>query len=265
MRFDQAIAQLFPDISRSRAAQRIKNGDFTVNGKVIKKPSYKIHEEAIIEETTNSIPYVSRGGLKLEAALQHFEIDPANLVCLDVGASTGGFSQCLLNHGASLIYAVDVGTSQLQDQLRNNPKIRVMENRDIRNIDPSELDPQPLLVVADVSFISLSKIWDAMASLAIAEADFIVLFKPQFETEKKALSKSGVIHDPKITFESLMSLLTKLSQVHFELQAMLASPILGKQGNVEFLLHLSRKNQACIKQDQIKAIVFAAYQKGEKR
>ena len=265
MRFDQAIVKRFPDISRSRAAQRIKNGDFTVNGKIVKKPSYQISEDAVIQETSNSIPFVSRGGLKLESALHAFAINPTDLTCLDVGASTGGFTQCLLNHGASRVYAVDVGTSQLEVRLRNNPKVHVMENRDIRGIDPEELDPKPTLVVADVSFISLRKIWVPMAKLACADADFVVLFKPQFETEKKALSKSGVVHDPKAAFESLLTLLDQLAQDHFTLQAMLASPILGKQGNTEFLLHICRANQSLLQHDQIRAIVFTAYQKGEKR
>lgn len=263
MRFDQTIAKLYPEITRSRAVQRIKNGDFTINGKVVTKPSRQIQDEDVVEEAGNSIPFVSRGGLKLEAALQVFEIKPKKLICMDVGASTGGFTQCLLNHEADKVYAVDVGTSQLEKRLRSNPKVIVMENRDIRSIEPKELDPQPNLIVADVSFISLSKIWDPMAKLALPDANFVVLFKPQFETEKKALSKSGVITDPKITFEALLALLQTLAQDHFHLQAMIASPIHGKQGNVEFLLHIRRSNQTCVTQDQIKRTVFTAYQKGD--
>lgn len=265
MRFDLAITKKYNHISRSRAAQRIKNGDFAVNGRTIKKPSYTVHENDRIEETSNSIPFVSRGGLKLEAAINRFSIRVQDQVCMDVGASTGGFTQCLLNHHATKVYAIDVGTSQLENRLRDDPRVVVLENRDIRNITPDELNPQPSLVVADVSFISLRKIWNEMSTLAQSSAEFVVLFKPQFETEKKALSKHGVVSSPKIAYESLARLLKQLQLDQFFLRAMIPSPIQGKQGNVEFLLHINYGTSTCMRDEEIKRIVFAAYHKGEKQ
>ncbi len=265
MRFDVAITQLFAEISRSRAVQRIKNGDFTVNGRIIKKPSHSIHEGDRIEESCNSIPFVSRGGLKLEAALQEFAVPVEDQVCMDVGASTGGFTQCLLNHGAKSVYAIDVGNCQLSDSLRSNPQILVMENRDIRSIEIEELFVKPKLVVADVSFISIRKIWSDILRLSDREACFLFLFKPQFETEKKALSKNGIVRNPKVVLQSLRRLILELEAGHYYLQGIIPSPIQGKKGNVEFLLHINADKNGSIPAEEIEKIVFDAYQKGEKK
>jgi 23S rRNA (cytidine1920-2'-O)/16S rRNA (cytidine1409-2'-O)-methyltransferase len=265
MRFDIAITELFEEISRSRAVQRIKNGDFTVNGRVIKKPSCSIHEGDRIEESRNSIPFVSRGGLKLEAALQAFDVSIHDQVCMDVGASTGGFTQCLLNHGAKYVYAIDVGDCQLNDSLRSNARIQVMENRDIRSIDLIELGTKPKVVVADVSFISIRKIWLDVLRLSEQDAVFLFLFKPQFETEKKALSKGGIVRNPKVVLQSLRRLILELEAAHYYLHGMVPSPIQGKKGNVEFLLHIEEAKNDSLGAEEIEKIVFDAYQKGEKK
>lgn len=265
MRFDLAITEMFSEISRSRAAQRIKNGDFTVNGRLIKKPSHTIHEGDRIEESRNSIPFVSRGGLKLEAALERFSVSVQDQVCMDVGASTGGFTQCLLNHGAKLVYAIDVGDCQLSDSLRTNPQIQVMENRDIRSIQLEEIDVRPKIIVADVSFISIRKIWADIVRLSDQGARFLLLFKPQFETEKKALSKNGIVRNPKVVLQSLRKLIFELEADHYYLQGIIPSPIKGKKGNFEFLLHIEGDKTGAASPEEIEKIVFDTYQKGEKK
>lgn len=265
MRFDVAITELFSEISRSRAAQRIKNGDFTVNGRVIKKPSRSIQAGDRIEESCNSIPFVSRGGLKLEAALEGFAVSVQGQVCMDVGASTGGFTQCLMNHGASFVYAVDVGDCQLNDSLRNNPQILVMENRDIRSIESEEIAVKPAIVVADVSFISIRKIWSDIHRLSVNNATFLLLFKPQFETEKKALSKKGIVRNPKVVLQSLRKLILELEATQYCLEGIMPSPIHGKKGNVEFLLHITANQKDSLPVESMERIIFDAYQKGEKK
>ncbi|MEI6528572.1 MAG: TlyA family RNA methyltransferase [bacterium] len=224
--------------SRNVAVQLIENGVVFASGKQISKPSEKI-DEAYVIEVQAELPYVGRGGFKLEKALTDFKIDVKDAIALDVGSSTGGFTDCLLQRGAKKVYAIDVGTNQLDSKLKNDPRVISMEKTDIRSLAP--LPDQISLAVIDVSFISLTQILSAVKKLVIVGGDIVALVKPQFETPPEAKNKSGVVRN----IEEQTAVIKKVKdfalKIGLEVIAESRSPITGGSGNVEYLLHL--KNQ----------------------
>lgn len=220
--------------SRARAQAAIAAGLVSADGVVLRKASETVLAAAAIEAQA-AHPYVSRGGVKLAAALDAFGFDPAGLICLDVGASTGGFSDVLLRRGAAHVYAVDVGQAQLHESLHGNPRLTSLESQDIRTLDPALFGQAPALAVIDVSFISLKLVLPAVAALLAPKARLIALVKPQFETKRSALKK-GVLRDEALQQQICAEIAEVAIGLGFTVRGLIPSPIEGGDGNREFLL-----------------------------
>lgn len=225
--------------SRAKAREAIEAGLVTVNGRVVTKPSATIADDAEIMAAA-PYPWVSRGGVKLAHALDAFGVDVADRFCLDVGASTGGFTDVLLSRGARHVVAVDVGRDQLHERLRRDPRVTSLEAQDARNLTPAQLGESPSLVVMDASFISLSALLPHALSLAAPAADLVALIKPQFEAGRGAVKK-GVVRDEKIHAEVCSRVRTEIEALGWRSLGVVASPIEGGDGNREFLIHAARK------------------------
>jgi 23S rRNA (cytidine1920-2'-O)/16S rRNA (cytidine1409-2'-O)-methyltransferase len=233
-RADQLLVERGLFESRTRAQAAIAAGLVTANGIVLRKPSDRVATDAVIEAAPEH-PWVSRGGLKLSAALDHFGFDPAGRVCLDVGASTGGFTEVLLARGARRVYAVDVGHGQLHARLRDRPEVISFEETDIRTLDPARLPDPPDLAVADVSFISLKLILPALDRLLRRPAELVALIKPQFEAGRKHLKK-GVVRDAAVHAAVCADIAAFAASLQWNPAGIIPSPIQGGEGNLEFLL-----------------------------
>jgi len=239
-RLDQAIVAAGLAESRARAQALIAAGVVLVNGVAAKKSSQKVNSYAEIVVTQNPNPWVSRAALKLDYALKEFGLSPNAAVCLDVGASTGGFTDCLLQHGAAKVYAVDVGYGQLDWSLRQDERVVVMERTNIRGVSSADLDEAPSLFVADCSFISLKKILEALVPLLADDAEGLVLIKPQFEARKEQVGEGGVIRDPEIHQEVINKVIDEATALGFTVSNVVPSPLEGPAGNKEFLAYLTR-------------------------
>jgi len=222
--------------SRQKAQAMILAGEVRVEGLRQEKAGAQVPESSRIEVTSRLQKYASRGGLKLEGALVDFSVNPANLVCLDLGSSTGGFTDCLLQQGAARIYAVDVNTNQLAWKLQQDPRVIRIE-RNARELRPNDI-PEPVeLVVADVSFISVTKILMSAVALAKASAIFLILIKPQFELRREDVSAGGIVKDPVLHKKAIESIQSHAQKAGLEPLAIAPSRITGTEGNQEFFLH----------------------------
>jgi 23S rRNA (cytidine1920-2'-O)/16S rRNA (cytidine1409-2'-O)-methyltransferase len=224
--------------SRARARAAIEAGLVTADDRQVSKPSETIAEDAVIQAEP-AHPFVSRGGVKLAGALERYPIDIEDHVCLDVGASTGGFTEVLLANGASLVFAVDVGTGQLHPSLRGHPKIVSMEETDIRSYEGRRLPARPDVVVIDVSFISLKSVLPVALSLAAAPMHLLALIKPQFEAERKH-NKGGIIRDAAVHQEICDDIAAFAASLGCTGIEVFSSPIKGGDGNIEFFLGARR-------------------------
>jgi 23S rRNA (cytidine1920-2'-O)/16S rRNA (cytidine1409-2'-O)-methyltransferase len=224
--------------SRAKAQAAIAAGLVTANGQPVRKASEEIPVDAVIHATP-AHPYVSRGGVKLAAALDRFGFDPKDRICLDVGASTGGFTQVLLESGARRVHAVDVGTAQLHASLRNRDDVVVMETTDIRALDAAAFPAPPQLVVIDVSFISLKLALPPALQLAAPDARLVALIKPQFEAGRDAVKK-GVVRDAAIHAAVCEDIAGFVTGLGWTVHGVIPSPIAGGDGNREFLLGAAR-------------------------
>jgi len=223
--------------SRERARALIMEGKVTVNGIPVEKPGKEVPTDASLS-VKQDMPYVSRGGLKLEAALDYFRIDPSGLRILDAGAATGGFSDCLLQRGAARIIAVDVGYGQLHWKLRNDPRVTVIERTNIRFLEKGSL-PHPVdAAVADLSFISLKLVLPRFKEFLPVGGWFVPLVKPQFEAGRADVGKGGVVRDASKIRAAVDSVKTFAESCGFQVLAQMESPIKGPKGNREFFLHL---------------------------
>ncbi len=221
--------------SREKARALILAGQVLVNGQKADKAGATVDTAAKIELLAQP-RYVGRGGLKLEAALDRFSIHVAGKICLDVGSSTGGFTDCLLQRGAARVYAIDVGTGQLDWKLRNNPRVIVQEQVNARYLTREQV-PEPIaLAVCDVSFISITMILPALAPLLAQDAEMVILVKPQFELDRAQVGKGGIIRDPALHQQACQRVEKAVQALGFHTQ-IIPSPILGAEGNREFLLH----------------------------
>jgi len=236
-RADQALVARGLAESRSKAQALIMAGVVFSGESRIDKPGQPIADDAALTLRGQDHPWVSRGGLKLEKALDHFAIDPAGLVCLDLGASTGGFTDVLLARGAARVYAVDVGHGQLAWRLRNDPRVVVLERTNARYLTCAEV-PEPVdLVVCDASFIGLETLLPAPLALTASGARLVALIKPQFEVGKGRVGKGGVVRDPVLHAEVCRRIERWLAaQPGWRVQGLTESPILGPEGNKEFLI-----------------------------
>jgi len=226
--------------SRSRAQRMIEAGRVRVDGQVITRPGHPVDPEAEIEILSYE-PYVGRGGEKLEAALEMFRVNPKARICLDVGASTGGFTDCLLQHGAAKVYAIDVGHDQLHPSLRSDERVVVREGLNARYLEPQDVDQSDniSLVTIDVSFISLRLILPALVDIVAERAEIIALVKPQFEVGAKALPTDGVVKNEADRERALQDLRAFIaSETPWTVVGEMRSPIQGSNGNIEFLVHL---------------------------
>ncbi len=226
--------------SRERARALIKDGAVLVNGFPATKPGSIVSTAATIALKQKDFPYVSRGGLKLEKALEAFHVNLQTAVCLDIGASTGGFTDCLLQHGAQRVYAVDVGYGQLAWKLRKDARVIVIERTNARQISHNEIPEHVDLVTIDVSFISLRLIVPAVLPLLKPAANIIALIKPQFEVGKGQVGKGGVVKDKCLHDEVILSLRDFFESVGLKCPRVIPSPILGPKGNKEFLAFLRK-------------------------
>ncbi|MDD4179665.1 MAG: TlyA family RNA methyltransferase [Candidatus Margulisbacteria bacterium] len=247
-RLDQLLVEraLFP--SRTRAQAAIMAGLVYVDGQKIDKAGQLIKDGAGVEVRGEVHPFVGRGGVKLAHALKEFKIDVTGRTALDVGASTGGFTDCLLQNGAAKVYAIDVGYGQLDWKLRNDLRVIVMERTNIRDLTWDELKQKtpnselrtPNLAVIDVSFISLSKVFPAVYNLLADEAEVVALIKPQFEAKREQVGKGGIVRSDEVRSEVVEKVKVAAEAIGFKVKGLTQSPIEGADGNVEFLIHLAK-------------------------
>lgn len=231
--------------SRDRAREAVASGQITVNGAVAQKAARLVLPGDALELSGPPARFVSRGGEKLEGALTAFGLDVTGLRCCDVGSSTGGFTDCLLQKGATAVVAVDVGRAQMHERLAEDRRVTLYERTDIRDVDPTEIGAPFEIVTADVSFISLTSVMSCLADLAAPGGPVVALVKPQFEVGRQEASRGrGVIRDPKQWRAALDRVLEAATTAGLAPQAAIPSPLKGAQGNVEFFLHLERGGAA---------------------
>lgn len=237
-RLDKLMVERGLAPSREKAQALIMAGQVVVGDHAAQKAGQQVTDEVEIRIKGEVMPYVSRGGLKLAQGLDAFEIDPAGRIAIDVGASTGGFTDCLLQRGAKRVYAVDVGYGQLAWKLREDARVVVMEKTNIRHLQPEQLEPLPDLAVIDASFISLNLVLPPTLALLARPAEVVALVKPQFEVGKGAVGKGGIVRDPKLHEEVLAGMEHLAAELGAELLGICDSPITGADGNREFLMGL---------------------------
>lgn len=227
--------------SREKAKAVIMAGNVLVNGQREDKAGTMIDVKAEITVKGSQLKYVSRGGLKLEKAMSHFNLTLAGKVCMDVGASTGGFTDCMLQNGAVKVYSVDVGHGQLDWGLRNDERVVCMEKTNIRYVVPEDIAEPPAFVSIDVSFISLTKVLLPVRNLMTEDGEIVCLIKPQFEAGREKVGKKGVVRDPKVHEEVIHKVIDYAAEIGLESLDLEFSPIKGPEGNIEYLLHLKKK------------------------
>ena len=238
IRLDQYLVQNGLVQSRERAKALIMAGVVFVNQQKVDKAGEMIKEDAVVEVRGHDIGYVSRGGLKLEKAMKCFPLTPNGKVCMDIGASTGGFTDCMLQNGAQKVYAVDVGYGQLDWKLRGDPRVVCMERTNARYLTHEQIPQELDFASVDVSFISLGLILPALDGLLSPEGEAVCLVKPQFEAGREKVGKKGVVRDPAVHLEVLETFLHHAKENHFTVLGITYSPIRGPEGNIEYLGYL---------------------------
>ncbi|MBE2203361.1 MAG: TlyA family RNA methyltransferase [Chthoniobacterales bacterium] len=236
-RLDVALVERGFFDSREKARRAIMAARILLDGQPSTKPGTLIPADARLEVIAKE-KYVGRGGYKLEAALDAFRVDPAGRICADFGASTGGFTDCLLQRGATRVFAIDVGHGQLAWSLRQDPRVEVREGVNVRHLKAGEIDPAPSLAVADVSFISLTLIFPAIFALLPPESDMVVLIKPQFELSKSEVGRGGIVREESLRLRAVEKIRASVEGFGHRWLAAIPSPITGRDGNVEYLAHI---------------------------
>lgn len=226
--------------SRERAKTNIMAGKIFVDGQRVDKAGEKVNIDAEIIFKGQEMPYVSRGGLKLEKAMKEFDITLNDKVCMDIGASTGGFTDCMLQNGASKVFSVDVGYGQFAWKLRTDPRVVCMERTNIRYVTPEDIGEKINFASIDVSFISLKKIMPATINLLSDDGEVVALIKPQFEAGKEKVGKKGVVRDINVHKEVVMSIVENLQKENLNVISLSYSPIKGPEGNIEYLVYFSK-------------------------
>ena len=257
-RLDVLLVERLYAETRSKAQAIIMSGNVYVNGQKADKPGTSYEETVEIEVRGAVCPYVSRGGLKLEKALRDFGVKPEGFVCSDSGASTGGFTDCLLQQGASKVFAIDVGYGELNWKIRNDPRVVVMERTNIRYVTPEDLGEPLDLSVIDVSFIGLEIVLPTIKNLLKpGEGQVVCLIKPQFEAGKENIGKNGVVRDPKVHKMVLDKFVDLAHGLGFTILGLTFSPVKGPAGNIEFLGHLTLADQPGIQPDTADVVAQA--------
>ncbi len=248
-RLDSFLVDLGYFDNKSKASATILAGSVKIDDVVITKSGFQIDPSKAYQIEIKSMPYVSRGGFKLEKALKTFDVEVKDRVCLDAGASTGGFTDCLLQNGAKKVYAVDVGHSQIAWKFRSDERVKVIEKTNIKNCDFSEIyqenDEVADLLVMDLSFISITKVLANLKNLLKPEFhELICLIKPQFEAGKSLIEKGGVVRDKNVHIDVIKNVIEFAENLGYKSINLTHSPIKGPSGNIEYLVHLSTKNEA---------------------
>ena len=253
------VERLYAD-SRTKAQAIIMSGNVYVNGQKADKPGVSYEENVLVEvRNGGGCPYVSRGGLKLEKASRDFGVNPTGFVCSDSGASTGGFTDCLLQQGARKVFAIDVGYGQLDWKIRSDPRVVVMERTNIRYVTPEQLGEPLDLSVIDVSFISLKIVLPTIKTLLKEDGQVLCLIKPQFEAGKEKVGKKGVIREKSTHKEVLDNFVALADELGFTILGLTFSPVKGPEGNIEFLGHLTLRQTEGIRPDTA-AVVEQAHE-----
>ena len=261
IRLDQYLCQNGLVQSRERAKALIMSGIVFVNNQKADKAGEMFAEDATVEVRGHDIGYVSRGGLKLEKAMQVFPMTPNGKVCMDIGASTGGFTDCMLQNGATKVYAVDVGYGQLAWSLRSDERVVNMERTNIRHVTPDMLADQIEFFSVDVSFISLKHIFPVADAICVPGANGVCLVKPQFEAGREKVGKKGVVRESSTHIEVIRNAIGFALQNHFSVRGLDYSPIKGPEGNIEFLIHVVHDGeQQAPSEEDIQSVVNAAHQ-----
>lgn len=263
-RLDVALTLRGLTPSRAKAAALISSGCVAVNGKVCQKSSQSVLDGDLIEITKQE-RFVSRGGYKLLQAMETFSIDLQDRLCMDVGASTGGFTDCMLQFGAKKVYAVDVGTDQLDQKLRKNPRVVSKEQCNFRYVTKEDI-PEPIdFASVDVSFISLNKILPTLYSLLAPKGSAVCLIKPQFEAGKENLSKTGVVRNANVHIRVIAGVLEEIQAIGFIPLGLTFSPITGPKGNIEYLVYITKDSTCCGQTIEPRQVVESAHKElGEK-
>ncbi|MBE6936031.1 MAG: TlyA family RNA methyltransferase [Ruminococcaceae bacterium] len=261
MRIDRYLVERGLAPSRERARAMIQAGQVYVAGRQITKPAEAVAEDAVPEIRGEVLPFVSRGGLKLQKAVAAYALDLAGRVAMDVGSSTGGFTDCMLQSGAGKVYAIDVGTDQLHPSLREDPRVVVMEQRNAREMTPDWFDETPDFAATDVSFISVRLILPAMYACLAPGGQAVILVKPQFEAGRSRVGKNGVVRDKRVHQEVLTETAQFAAALGFSVRALDYSPITGPEGNIEFLMLLEKGNETALSiPDAAARVVNAAHE-----
>lgn len=245
--------------SREKAKAIIMSGNVYVQGQKEDKAGTMFPDTVQVEVRGNTLPYVSRGGLKLEKAMTHFGITLEGKVCMDVGASTGGFTDCMLQNGAVRVYAIDVGHGQLDWRLRNDPRVVCMEKTNIRYVVPDDIQEPACFSSIDVSFISLTKVLGPVRELLTEDGEIVCLIKPQFEAGREKVGKKGVVRDPAVHEEVIEKVISCSRQLGFGICHLEYSPIKGPEGNIEYLLHIRKNGTTCENDVNVQEIVGQAH------
>ncbi|WDA40261.1 TlyA family RNA methyltransferase [Erythrobacter sp. BLCC-B19] len=240
-RVDQLLVERGLAESRARAQALVMAGLVFAGETKIDKPGHQLAEDAALDVRGRDHPWVSRGGIKLAHAIEHFGLDPAGAVAMDIGSSTGGFTDVLLTHGASHVFCVDSGTNQLAWRLREDPRVTVLEQLSARLLTPEHINRPCNWVVCDASFISLAKVLEVPLRLAAPECQLVALIKPQFEVGREEVGKGGVVRDPALHGRVCDEVRGWIEGLGWDVQGIATSPITGPQGNVEFLISATRR------------------------
>lgn len=260
-RLDVLLVQRGLAPSREKAKTMIMEGNVFVAGQREDKAGSAFDANAKIEVRGNTLKYVSRGGLKLEKAMQNFGIDLQDKICMDIGASTGGFTDCMLQNGARKVYAVDVGYGQFAWALRQDSRVVCMEKTNIRYVTPENIEDVLDFASADVSFISLTKVLPAAKELLSSAGEMVCLIKPQFEAGREKVGKKGVVRDPKVHKEVIDKVLAFARELGFDILNLDFSPIKGPEGNIEYLVHIKKGTEIQEEMVDSKEVTAEAQQK----
>ncbi|MDP3888993.1 MAG: TlyA family RNA methyltransferase [bacterium] len=239
-RLDLLLSERYPQYSRRQLQSWIMQGKVTVDDMVVTKAGMLITEGAVVKIVIEEPKYVSRAGFKLEKALDHFNINVKDLVVLDSGISTGGFTDCLLQYGARKVYGVDVGYGQVHENIRSDERVILLERTNLRRLTVQDIDELVDLVTLDLSFISVLKVMDAVVNVLKKNGELVVLIKPQFEAGKHEVERGGIVRNPKVHQKVIEHITHGIEQYGFETVGVIESPIEGATGNKEFLAYFKR-------------------------
>ncbi len=263
-RLDVLVCEQNPEISKSQAQRIIMSGVVFVNNQKELKAGSMFSDDTIVEIRGNTLKYVSRGGLKLEKAINNFPINLDGKICMDIGSSTGGFTDCMLQNGAKKVYCVDVGKGQLHYKLREDNRVVVMEKTNIRFVTPDMIEDVIDFISIDVSFISLTLVLPVAINLLNDNKEMVMLIKPQFEAGKEKVGKKGVVKESAIHEEVIEKIVKFVLDNNLHIAGLTFSPVKGPEGNIEYLLYINNSSDYNFEMDEISKVVYLAHEELDK-